>query len=117
MTRHWVRNVALGLALSAGAASLAAAEVRPPAAVRADSVPDSKKMQNDLQQMSWPRFRSVIEAVPKLRAGVDAFGPAGWQFVKDNYQRYPWKSSIDKLDEAQKRQLAARIQQEKGRKR
>ena len=74
-------------------------------------------MQKDLQQLPWPQFRAVVESVPKLKSVVDAYGKAGWQFVKDNYQRYPWKSSIDKLDEAQKRQLAARIQQEKGRKR
>ena len=108
---HWGRSVMLALALGASAVSSVGAEVRPPAAVRANPVPDSKKMQNDLQQMSWPRFRSVIEAVPKLRAGVDAFGPAGWQFVKDNYRHYPWKKSIDRLDPEQKRQLAKLIEQ------
>lgn len=72
-------------------------------------VPDSRTMQKALQQLPWPQFRAIIEAVPKLKADVDAYGPAGWQLVKDNYRLYPWKKSIDKLDDEQKRQLATLI--------
>ena len=68
-------------------------------------------MQKALQQLPWPQFRSIIETVPKLKTEVDAYGPAGWQLVKDNYRLYPWKKSIDKLDDNQKRQLARLIAQ------
>jgi len=78
------------------------------------AAPDSRSMQNELQQLPWPQFRSVIEAVPKLKAEVDAFGTAGWQLVKDNYRLYPWRKSIDKLDPDQKRQLAELIGKAKG---
>jgi hypothetical protein len=70
---------------------------------------DSRQMEKDLQRLPWPRFRAIVEAVPKLRAGVEAYGPAGWQIVQANYTRYHWQKNIDKLDEAQRKQLAELI--------
>ena len=66
-------------------------------------------MEKDLQRLPWKQFRSVVESEPKLKAGIDAYGPAGWQFVQANYRTYGWKRNIDKLDERQKKQLAEKI--------
>jgi len=52
---------------------------------------DSKQMEKDLQRLPWPQFRAVIEAVPKMRAGVEAYGTVGWQIIEANYTRYPWQ--------------------------
>lgn len=71
--------------------------------------PDSKKMETDLQQLNWDQFKSVIEAVPKMKADVDAYGQFGWQYVQMNYKTYKWKKSIDRLDDGQKHQLAVLI--------
>jgi hypothetical protein len=81
----------------------------------ADSVEatESKQMEKDLQRLPWPQFRAVVEAVPKLRAGVEAYGTAGWQLVQANYKHYPWHKNIDKLDAAQKQQLAELIREAK----
>lgn len=76
--------------------------------------PDSRKMQKDLQQLNWKQFRSVLVAIPKLKAEVDAYGPFGWQYVRENYSTFGWKKSIDKLDETQKKRLAELIQNAKG---
>lgn len=70
---------------------------------------DSQRMEKALQQLPWKQFRSVIESIPKLKADVDAYGPAGWQFVKANYAKYRWRKNIDKLDATQKKQLAELI--------
>lgn len=70
---------------------------------------DSKQMEKDLQRLPWKQFRSVVEAVPKLRAEVEAHGSIGWQIIQANYIRYPWQKNIDKLDEVQKKQLAELI--------
>jgi len=67
---------------------------------------DSKQMEKDLQRLPWKQFRSVIEAVPKMRAEVEAYGTIGWQIVQANYTHYHWQKNIDKLDAAQKKQLA-----------
>jgi hypothetical protein len=77
--------------------------------LQATPVPDSKQMEKDLQRLPWPQFKAIVEAVPKLRTGVDAYGPAGWQLVQANYTRYHWQRNIDKLDAAQKQQLAGLI--------
>ena len=84
------------------------AEPEAAAAVVSD-VPDSKRLETDLQQLSWKQFRSVVEAVPKLKADVDAYGEFGWQYVQMNYKTYKWKKNIDKLDDGQKHQLARLI--------
>lgn len=80
------------------------------AAPPTDDAADAGKMEKDLQQLPWKRFRSVVEAVPKMKASIEAFGPIGWQFVQANYTTYGWKRNIDKLDDAQKRRLAELIQ-------
>lgn len=70
---------------------------------------DSQRMEKELQRLPWKQFKSVIESIPKLKADVDAYGPAGWQFVKANYAKYRWRKNIDKLDATQKKQLAELI--------
>lgn len=95
---------------SALAADLPAPADAGTAAPATSGDPDSGQMQRDLQQLDWKQFRSVIESVPKMKADVDAFGPLGWQYVQANYSTYPWKKSIDRLDAAQKKQLAELIQ-------
>ena len=74
---------------------------------------DSRQMSTDLQRLPWKPFKAIIEAVPKLASDVNAYGPLGWQFVKENYKTYDWKKKIDKLDAVQKKQLAELIKNAK----
>ena len=69
-------------------------------------VPDSKQMERDLQRLPWKQFRSVIESVPKMKADVDAYGPAGWKYIEGRYKTHGWKKGIDKLDQEQQQHLA-----------
>lgn len=82
-----------------------AEEAAVPTAAQAPA-PDSSQMEKGLQQLPWDRFRQIVEAVPKLKKDVDAYGPLGWEYVKQNYASYPWKRNIDRLDPQQKQQLA-----------
>lgn len=75
------------------------------------AVPDSQRLEKDLQQLTWPQLRFVIESVPKLKADVEAYGAFGWKYVKAGYATYPWQKTIDKLDDSQKRQLSNLIDQ------
>jgi hypothetical protein len=68
-------------------------------------LPDSPRLERELQHLPWPQFKAVIEAVPRLKADVDAYGPLGWQYIKGRYSTYAWRKNIDRLDPAQKRQL------------
>ena len=106
----------LCLAGASVSAANAASAVHTPTAARV-TVPsaevDSATMERELQRLPWSQFRSVVEAVPKLKAGIDAYGPAGWQFVQANYRNYGWKKNIDRLDEGQKKQLAELIRRAK----
>jgi hypothetical protein len=83
------------------------------AATSRSALPDAQQMEKDLQQLNWSQFRSVIESVPKMKADVEVYGPAGWKYVEARYATYPWKKNIDKLDDAQKRQLADLIRRAK----
>ena len=74
---------------------------------------DSRQMSTDLPHLPWKPFKAIIEAVPKLASDVNAYGPLGWQFVKENYKTYDWKKKIDKLDAVQKKQLAELIKNAK----
>jgi len=74
-------------------------------AAPAAALPDSKQIEQDLQHLPWPSFKSVIEGIPKLKADVDAYGEFGWNYVKANYTKYGWKKAIDKLDAEQKQHL------------
>lgn len=90
------------------------ARAQPASNTAAGQIPaetDSQQMSKDLQSLPWKPFKAIIEAVPKLAAGVDAYGPLGWQFVRENYTTYNWKKKIDKLDPGQKKQLADLIRQ------
>jgi len=81
--------------------------------VKAESLPDSAQLELELQRMPWEQFKAVISAVPKMKADVDAYGSAGWQYVKARYKTHAWKKNIDKLDAAQRKQLADLIQKTK----
>ncbi|WP_301100498.1 hypothetical protein [Propionivibrio sp.] len=70
---------------------------------------DSGKMEKDLQGLPWKEFKAVVESEPRLKAGIDAYGPLGWQFVQANYRSYGWKKNIDRLDDRQKQHLAEKI--------
>lgn len=74
----------------------------------------SKVLEKELQSLDWEQFQSVVKAVPKLRAQVDAYGPMGWQFVQQNYRSYGWRKSIDKLDVDQKQDLQDLINKQRG---
>lgn len=76
--------------------------------------PDSKQIEKDLQRLPWPQFKSVIEAIPKLKADVDAYGPLGWQYLKTNYKTHAWQKNIDRLDATQRKQLIALIRTTQG---
>ncbi len=79
----------------------------------ANAAVSSKQIEKALQRLSWSQFKAVVEAVPKLKADVDAYGPMGWDFVRANYRAYPWKKSIDKLDDNQKNELFELIRKAK----
>lgn len=96
---------------AASAEGIAPAQSQAP--IAASAAPDSTKLEKDLQSLSWPQFRAVIQAVPQLKAGIDAYGAFGWQYVQAGYKTYRWRKSIDKLDAAQRRQLADLIAQAK----
>jgi len=87
------------------------ASVTKPKASTSRAAPDSRQMEHDLQRLDWPRFRQVVESVPKLKTDVDAYGPTGWKYVKASYRIYPWRKNIDRLDDGQKRRLAELIRQ------
>lgn len=70
-------------------------------------------MERDLQRLNWKQFRSVVEAIPRLKAEIEAYGPAGWQYVRAKYPTHPWQKNIDRLDAADKQQLARLIQRAK----
>ena len=95
------RRAALLLALFAAWAALAADPGAP--------LDDASRMEKSLQQLNWKQFRSIIEAVPKLNADVEAYGAFGWQYVQANYTSYGWKKNIDRLDDGQKQLLAELI--------
>lgn len=101
--------LSLALLATAQAAEVAPAKTGKPVTAKAP-VPDSQQLEKGLQRLSWKQFRSVIEAIPKMKAEVEAYGPIGWQYVEARYKTYAWKKSIDKLDDAQKRQLAGLIE-------
>lgn len=74
-------------------------------------LPEGPRLEKDLQRLPWAQFKAVIEAVPRLKADVDAYGPLGWQYIKERYTTYAWRKNIDRLDPAQRRQLAELVRQ------
>jgi hypothetical protein len=113
-----MRKLIYGLIASLWMGSVFAALAQPPVGSKAatstkNAAPDSQQLEYDLQRLPWTKFRSVIESVPKMKADVEAYGPVGWKYVEANYSTYAWKKKIDKLDDAQKRQLAELIRRAK----
>lgn len=78
-------------------------QVTKPAAI------DSGQLEREMQALSWPQFRSVVEAVPQLKAEVEKHGSAAWPYLKAKYKTYAWKKSIDRLADGDKRTLARLI--------
>lgn len=74
-------------------------------------VPDSVELEQRLQALDWRAFRAVVEAVPKLKRSVDAYGVLGWEYVRMNYQSYAWRKPIGRLDDSQKIALGDLIEQ------
>lgn len=75
----------------------------------AEAALDSSDLERRLQRLSWAQFKQVVEAIPKLKASVDAYGPLGWQYVQANYSTYRWKKNIDRLDASERQRLAELI--------
>lgn len=92
---------------------LAAPAGKAPEVQPGKGVPASEQLEKELQSLSWPQFKAVIVAIPKLKADVDAYGPMGWQYVQANYKTYRWRKSINKLEPEQKIQLGQLIQKSK----
>ncbi len=90
-------------AASPAPASAPAAEK--PRGADAAEAPSDEVLERKLQALSWPQFKSVVSAVPKLKSQVDTFGPLGWNYVQMHYKTYPWHKSVAKLDAPQKREL------------
>ena len=103
----------LGLANSFRETEIAS-DVAPTEARATTCAPDSRQIEKALQHLPWKPFRSIVESIPALKSGIDAYGPMGWKIVQANYTTYPWKKNIDKLDELQKKRLIESIQNAKG---
>lgn len=75
---------------------------------------DILKFEKDLQRLPWNKFRSIIEAVPSLKADVERYGPSGWKYVEVNFQSYRWRRNISKLKGDQMELLGNLIKQAQG---
>lgn len=82
-----------------------------PEAAAPPSIPSGEALEKALQSLSWAQFTFVVQAIPKLKAKVDAYGPFGWRYVQSRYTTYDWKKSIDKFSPEERKQLAELIQQ------
>lgn len=111
--RAWLLAACLSLVPFA-ATQGAEEEAREEAPQETATPQSSKALERQLQSLEWEQFRSVVTAVPKLRAQVDAYGPLGWQYVRDYYRSYGWRRSIDKLDAGQKLELGQLIARARG---
>ncbi|HEX8988134.1 MAG TPA: hypothetical protein VF816_09235 [Rhodocyclaceae bacterium] len=106
------RGLTLALLLHFAAATAVAQDAAPATPDRdaahaaTEDRTDSHRLEARLQALDWAQFRSVIESIPKLKADVDAYGPAGWEYVKSRYKTYAWRKNIDRLDADEKRRLA-----------
>jgi hypothetical protein len=105
--------IALALCSGHAAAADTAAPRQKAITTATAPLPDGKQIEKELQSLPWPRFRAVIETIPKLKADVDAYGAFGWEYVKANYKTHGWKKNVDRLDEVQKRQLVDLIRSAK----
>lgn len=101
--------VATACALCALEAAAAVEEAVARAVAATAKLPDSAQIEKDLQRLPWPRFRSVVESIPRMKADVDAYGPLGWEYVRTHYRTHRWKKNIDRLDAAQRQRLAELI--------
>lgn len=113
-THRKMRTILMGIGLAIFLIPVAATAGHTQAAAVSPSrkeVPDARQLEKELQSLNWKQFRSVIEAIPPIRAEVDKYGPLGWQYVRQNYRTYPWRRSISRLAELQRIELARLIAQ------
>lgn len=113
-THRKMRTILMGIGLAIFLIPVAATAGHTQAAAVSPSrkeVPDARQLEKELQSLNWKQFRSVIEAIPPIRAEVDKYGPLGWQYVRQNYQAYPWRRSIVRLAEWQRIELSRLIAQ------
>lgn len=75
------------------------------------AIPGSETLEKELQNLTWPQFRFVVQSIPKLKAKVDAYGPTGWRYVQSRYQTYAWRNSIEKFTPEERKKLHALINQ------
>ena len=108
-----MRKILLGVWLGLCAMPGFAANEKPvqpmPALQVRKPVPDSRQLEKELQSLNWKQFKSVVEAIPPIKAEVDKYGPLGWQYVQQHYRTYAWRGVIDRLDVSQKHELARLI--------
>ncbi len=76
---------------------------------RAGFSAQSIELEQRLQRLNWEQFKRVVEAVPKLKASVDAYGPLGWEYVRANYATYRWRKNIERLNSSERHRLAELI--------
>lgn len=76
---------------------------------RAGFSAQSIELEQRLQRLNWEQFKRVVEAVPKLKASVDAYGPLGWEYVRANYATYRWRKNIERLSSSERHRLAELI--------
>jgi hypothetical protein len=101
--------LAAGLAILAGIAAAESADAAGATGQETVASAENEQLEKALQGLNWDQFKAVVEAIPKLKADVDAYGPLGWQYVQANYRNYPWRKNIRKLQEPQKKRLAELI--------
>lgn len=79
-----------------------------PAAVTEEPAADAEAVATErkLQSLNWEQFKSVVAAIPRLKADIDAYGPLGWEYVRNNYQHYEWRKNVSRLDAGQRKQLS-----------
>ena len=103
----WILPLAMLLGVTpASAEENVSAEIAAPA-----ETPRNVRLEQELQALTWPQFRAVLQAVPKLKAEVDAYGSFGWQYVQARYQTFRWRKSIAKLKPEQQEELGVLIAQ------
>lgn len=82
----------------------------PPIAQGRKPALDSQQLEKEIQALNWNQFRSVVESIPQLKAEIEKYGPAGWQYVKARYKTHAWRRSVERLKDADRQQLAKLLQ-------
>lgn len=108
------RRLLCALVVCCATAGASAADDAAPVAAATAVAAESLRLEGELQHLAWPQFRSVIEAIPQMKADVEAYGPIGWKYVEANYRTHRWRKNIGRLDAARRDQLEALIRKARG---